>query len=293
MIRVLVAGASGSIGFRALRLAHEAGCWVRTLSHRHWQAAKVSLFANDLWLRDATCRESLRGICHGVDVVLSCMGASTRMQEEDPQSFYQVNYKANLNLLEEAQRAGVSRFVYLSVYANRRFENTAYVRAHRRFERALLDSGMESTVLRVTETYSRFDHLVRMAQRGSVPLIGRGEARINAIHPEDVARLCIAQLQTGLQVVEAGGPELLSRRQIVEQIFQQVGEDPDLYQIPAFILRLTGNLTRPFNPRKANLLEFLPAASKSDVVAPPVGALRWADYLRETTQSPAAFDAAA
>lgn len=279
--RVLIAGASGSVGFHALRMASEKGFWTRTLSRRRWQAAKVSLFSDDLWMRDATHPDAIRGICNGMDVVLSCMGGSPCMQGEDRRSFAKVDFGANLNLLEEARRAEVGRFVYLSVFAQSRSESTAYVRAHRRFEKALRGSGLPFTIVRITQTYSHFDNMVEMARSGSMPLIGRGDARTNPIHPEDAARICIEHLFSGPEVIEAGGPEVLTRREIAERIFQHIGEEPSLYRVPGFILSLTGNLTRPFNPHKANLLEFLPAVSRTDVVAPDVGSLRLADYLWE------------
>ena len=203
------------------------------------------------------------------------------MHTEDRRSFTKVDFEANLNLLEEAKRAEVSRFVYLSVYGQNRSENTAYVRAHRRFEKALRESGLKFSIIRITGTYASFDSLVEMARMGSLPLIGRGDARINPIHPEDAGRICIENLFTGPEVVEAGGPEVLTRREIAEEIFGYVGEEPSLYSVPGFILRLTGNLTRPFNARKANLLEFLPAVAGSDIIAPTIGTRRLVDYLQE------------
>ncbi|MCU0228112.1 MAG: NAD(P)H-binding protein [Bryobacterales bacterium] len=281
--RVLIAGASGTVGFQALQLAKQRGIWTRTLSQRRWRAAKVSLFADDLWMRDATDADSIRGICNRVDVVLSCMGGSLALQDEDKRAFSKVDFEANLNLLREAQEAEVGRFVYLSVCANGRHENTAYVRAHRRFERALRESGLRYTIVRIPGSYASFHPLVEMARGGRIPLIGSGNARMNPIHPRDAARVCLDNLFQGPEVVEAGGPEVLTRREIAEQIFQHVGESPNLYRIPGFILRLTGSLTRPFNARRANLLEYLPAASTVDVLAPQVGQLSLADYLQELT----------
>jgi uncharacterized protein YbjT (DUF2867 family) len=282
--RVLLAGASGSIGFHALRLASERGYWIRTLSRRRWPSAKVSLFANDLWLRDATNASDIHGICHGIDVVASCLGGSLGLSGEDRRPFAKIDFEANWNLLQDALRCGVSRFVYLSIFGQKLLENTAFVRAHRRFEKALHESGISFTIVRITSTFSGLDKLVDMARSGSVPLIGRGDARTNPIHPEDAARICIDHLLEGPAVIDAGGPEVLTRRQIVEQVFQVVGEEPSLCRIPGFILSLTGNLARPFHPRKANLLEYLPAISTSDVVAPAMGSRRLVDYLAEITQ---------
>lgn len=281
--RLLIAGASGSVGFHALRLAHEQGLWTRTLSQNRWRAAKVSLFADSLWMRDATQPESIHGICSGVDAVLSCMGCNPASGASGSRSALESHLQANLNLLQEAREAEVPRFVYLSVFSQQGRENTPFVRAHRRFEAALRASGLKFTVLRITETFASFDSMVELARKGRVPLIGRGHTRVNPIHPEDAARLCVSHAFEGPEVVDAGGPEVLTRREIARQVFSAIIRDPD--PVPSFILRLTGTLVRPLQSGAAHLLEFLPTVSGSDAIAPAHGQQPFADYLRTLRDS--------
>ena len=61
---------------------------------------------------DATNPETLKGLCEGAQVVITTMGltgASTRFTS------YDIDYKGNMNLYEEAKSAGVKKFNYISV----------------------------------------------------------------------------------------------------------------------------------------------------------------------------------
>ena len=60
---------------------------------------------------DVTNPETLKGLCDGADVVLTTVGltgASTKFNN------YDIDYNGNLNLLREAQAAGVPHFAYIS-----------------------------------------------------------------------------------------------------------------------------------------------------------------------------------
>lgn len=279
--RVLIAGAGGAIGYPLLRLVSESGARVRTLSKNRWRAAKISLLADELWLRDATDRETIRGICSGVDIVVSCLGGSLDPRQEEKRGFAHLDFDANRNLLAEAVESKVKRFVYVSVFSHQDAENTAYVRAHRRFEKALRESGIPFTILRFAGLHAAPDSLLAMARSGSMPLIGRTDARVNPIHPEDAAQLCLDHLESGPELVEAGGPEIYTRRELSEMAFGAVGASPNFYRVPSPWLFLNRSLTRMVNPRRANLLEFQGGAARQDLIAPRIGTRSVADYLQD------------
>ncbi|MFB7592515.1 NAD-dependent epimerase/dehydratase family protein [Streptomyces sp. NPDC056169] len=112
--RILVTGASGFIGGAVLPLLRSAGAHVRVLAHRRsvTPGSYVEIVDGDL-----TDPASLRGICRDVDVVLHL--ASYIGQEEE--RCVAVNVEGTRHLVEEAERAGVAKFVQLStaaVYGN-------------------------------------------------------------------------------------------------------------------------------------------------------------------------------
>lgn len=277
--RILIAGASGAIGYPLLRMAKDAGYWVRSLSKSRWRAPKVSLLADELWLRDAMDREAIRGICQGAEVVISCLGGSLDPRVEEKRGFNHLDFDANRHLLDEAVEAKVRRFVYVSVYGTKYSESSAFVRAHRRFENALKESGLEYTILRFAGIHATPDSLISNVREGYKPVFGDNNSRTNPIHPEDAAEICFEYLKAGPEMVEAGGPDILTRRELSEMVFGYAGVTPKSYRMPSILSRITSGLTRPFNPRKANSREFAFRTSRADVIAPRVGTRSLSSYL--------------
>src|SRR3954467_15771950 len=106
MKQVLLAGATGALGRAVFSELVSRGYQVRRLVRR-------SAGAED-WLGDLRHADSLRSSCNGVDAVISCAGASMNLHNwQDRVSFPEVDWHGNRNLLEEARRAGVEKFVYV------------------------------------------------------------------------------------------------------------------------------------------------------------------------------------
>src|SRR6186997_1521030 len=98
-MRVLVAGSTGVIG-------REIATALRRLRHELVCPLRVSGV-------DALRPETLRGLCEGVDVVVSAMGGSVALNAPERRPYAVTNTEANRNLLAEAVQADVPRFVYV------------------------------------------------------------------------------------------------------------------------------------------------------------------------------------
>lgn len=266
--RVLIAGATGAVGRRVVPLLRGP---FRTLSR--------SPQPGDHVMADASV--GLQGACDDVDTVFSALGASVALNAPESRSYREVDTAANINLIAEARRAGVRRFVYVAAHVGPGYADTAYIRAHEEVVTALRGSGISYTVVRPTGIFTAFDDLVGMARRGFGVVIGSGEARTNPVHPQDVAERCFECLHAGPLEVSIGGPEILSRRQIVEKAFEAVGRTPRIWSVPAGIMRWGGKVSGLTSPRKAELLEFAAAVSVSESVAPAMGRRYLLDYFRE------------
>jgi|GEM_PF-652008 len=102
------------------------------------------------------------------------------------------------------------------------------------------------------------------------------------------AELCVEALDAEPgTVIDAGGPEVLTRRRAVELAFEALGRQPRLLSVSPTVFGAAAATARPFNPRLAELLRFLVAASTSDVVAPPRGRRDLRSYF-EAAASPRA-----
>ena len=110
-MKVLLAGAFGNLGAEILRSLCRDGHEViaADLKERPVEGTEGKYTFRSI---DATDPSTLKGICDGVDVVITTMGltgASTKF------TAYDIDYQGNMNLYSEAKKAGVKKFNYISV----------------------------------------------------------------------------------------------------------------------------------------------------------------------------------
>ena len=270
MAKILVAGATGTLGRAAVRHLKEQGDSVLGLGRYVPLLRRLPL--DETFEGDLTNPESLEGCCDGIDTVLSCAGASMRLDNWwDRRSFAAVDFAGNKNLLVEAQRASVERFVYVSLHAAESLLRTEYAREHERFVGLLRRSGLPFTVIRPTGFFGFFGEILRMAQKGQGVVIGSGAARTNPVHEEDVAAVCAAAVHGTESEISVGGPDTYTRREIVELAFDVVGKAPRIVRLPSWVFRGLVAPVRLLNPRIHALMVFGVAVSSIDIVAPAVG----------------------
>lgn len=283
METVLVAGATGELGRHVARALKERGYAVRALTRSAARGRELDGIADEVRVGDATRPGTIEGLCAGVDRVFSCLGqsVSTDMANRGP-GYHAIDYVGNHNLIEAARGAGVRRFVYVSVFGAERYPGLAYMRAHSDVERELIASGLSYGFVKPTGFFSALSALLDMAAAGRGTLFGDGAARSNPIHDEDLAAVCAGLVaRDDDAVVELGGPEALTRREMLELAFAALGKPPRIMSIPPWSVGAIATLARPFAPRVAELMAFAGAMFTNDVVAPSVGTRRLGDYYAE------------
>jgi uncharacterized protein YbjT (DUF2867 family) len=287
-MKILVAGASGLIGWETLGLLKTAGHHIRSLSRDPGRAARLSAVADEVRLADAKAPRSLEGVCDSIDVVVSALGAPVSPASFARNSYLETDLAANLALLSVARTAGVRRFVYVSVHIEPSYAETRYARAHTDFEDALRSSGLEYGIVRPTGVFGTFLQMLPMARLGVIPLIGDGRALSNPIHERDVAA-CIVDLALGPGTqaeLDAGGPEVLTRRAIAELAFRAVLKKPRLPTSPPEIARFSAAMIGLVNPRSRDFIDFITLASTHDCVAPVRGQQRLGPYFEARSSRP-------
>lgn len=283
-MRMLIAGASGAIGWRVLLLARENGYFTRALCRMERSGRRLQGIADEVIVADAATA-ALPDVADRIDIVVSCLGASVAASGAERRSYRAVDQAANLRLIERAVAARVRQFIYVSVFADPGCAATAYVQAHEAVVAQLKRSGLDAVVIRPTPLFTAFEPLVAMARRGVVPLIGDGSARTNPVHPQDVAEVIQRQWGGGAEELLVGGPEVLTRRQIAGLAFRAIGRKARLLRLPAAAVRAASKLALRWNPRLGEWLEFAAAFSVSECVAPKVGRRELGDYLMHHASS--------
>ena len=277
---ILLAGAGGRLGREVGSILEQRRAPLRAMLRATTNSSRAAPSTTEIVIADLARPDDAKRACHGVATVISCVGASLDLRAFAKRASYPaVDDGYNRLLLAAAVEAGVEHFIYVSVYSTAELSRTAYVAAHERFAQRLQGSKLRTTIVRPTGFFHSYLEMLRMARRGRGIIVASGKARTNPIHERDVAELCVSALDTPHTVIDAGGPDTYSRREIQELAFQAVRRAPRLSHVPARMLGLAGRAIGPVQPRLGQLLEFAVVAATVDILAPPRGARHLLDYF--------------
>lgn len=279
-MRVLVAGATGYLGGFVVKEFLARGDATRALGRSSGKLASARAAGAETVVAEVTRPETLAGVCDDVDAVVSSIGIT---RQRDGLTYDDVDYRGNLALLNEARRARVRKFVYVSVFDPPGTEKLLVVRAKRAFASALKASGIDFAVLYPTGYFSDMDAFLDMARKGRAYTFGRGTCRINPIHGADVAAACVDAIAGNQRAIALGGPDVLTHDEIARLAFDVLGARPRVTHVPMFVPRSIRACAQLLTPaRVRGPLEFLLTVLTRDMVAPPSGRRGLADHYRES-----------
>lgn len=234
-----VFGGTGFLGRRIVTKLLAAGCRVRVAS-RHPERTRT-LFGNSPGLEALTA-----DIGRGDDVAAAVEGATGLVNavslyvERGGATFRSVHVEAAGRLARAARAAEVARLVQLSGIGADSSSDSPYIRSRGEGEAAVRAAFPEATILRSAVMAGDGDSLVeplaRLLRRFPVfALFGRGEVRLQPAWVEDVAEAVARSLSGAAPappLAELGGAEVLSFRELVEEICRQTGRRPLLLPVP-------------------------------------------------------------
>jgi nucleoside-diphosphate-sugar epimerase len=187
----LVSGAAGVMGARLVRGLVAAGWSVRALVlPGDPQRQKLDSLDCDIREGDVSQRESLRGLCRGVDTIYHLAAV---IISHDQTVFERVNHQGTVNLVQEAAAAGIRHFIYVSsasvIYPRR----TLYAESKLQAEIAVQsEKTFQHTIVRPTLVYDEgggqeFMMFLNYLRRFPVvPFIGRGNAIKRPVFAGDI-----------------------------------------------------------------------------------------------------------
>lgn len=286
MKTVLVAGAAGYLGRYVAIEFRKRGYRVRAFV-RNAEKLKhpgpvrepaIAGIVDEVFTGDATRPETLAGLCDGIDIVFSSMSLS---RSERQLTWEDVDHQGNLRILELAKKARVEKFVYVSIFRPEEMMESDVVSAHERFVDELEDSGIDYAVLRPNAYFSDMAQFLKIARSGHMFWLGDGSCRINPIHGEDLAMVCVDAAEGTTREIDVGGPEMFTYRSLFELAFKAAGKEPRITFLPLWIGEAALGLLRVFSPRLAGAAAFFVLVNKMDNGAPAYGSRRLGEFFRE------------
>jgi len=286
MKKVLVAGSTGYIGRYVAQEFKNRGYWVRALVRdpdkikkpgAHLEPALENL-ADEFFIGDATRPESIHGVCDGVELVFSSLGMT---RPDFVHSSFDVDYKANLNIMREAMKAKVKKFVYISVFNAHKMMGIENIQAHEKFVDELRASGLEYSIVRPTGYFSDMAQFLNMARNGFMFSLGEGDTRSNPIHGADLAKVCVDAAEGNATEINAGGPEIFTYRQVAMMAAEVVNKQPFNISMPVWLAEGITAVTGFINRDIHDIALFATTVSKNDTVAPQYGVHRLREFFEQ------------
>ncbi|MGB3617845.1 MAG: NAD(P)H-binding protein [Catalinimonas sp.] len=270
MQTVLLAGASGHLGCALAQELYQRNYRVRALIRDATKAARLNRTAHEVVIGDATRPETLREVGRGVDIVVSALGKSLALDDDDPAGFMDVDLRGNLNLLDAVRDRPLQKFLYVSAYGTEYFPDVVYFRAHRAFAEALAASGVPCVVVKPVVLYASFLELIELGGRRPLRYLGDGAGRTNPIWEGDVARICVDALNGTAKVIEAGGEEVYTHKDLIRKVSLAAGARPPR-PMPFWLARATSVPLRFSNRNLYDKLARARAVAAHDLIAPRRG----------------------
>ena len=274
--RALVAGATGYLGQYLVKELKRRGFWVRVLIRKESQK-EIFDSVDDFYIGQVTEPESLEGITKNIDWVFSTIGIT---RQKDGLTYMDVDYQGNSNLLKESIKDGVESFQYISAINGDKLRHLKIFEAKERFVDELKRSGINSGVLRPNGFFSDMVDFLNMAKSGRVYLFGDGNFKLNPIHGEDLAIVCVDIMLTGEKEVSVGGIDILSHNELAELALKAWGKPIKISHLPDWTRRFTIWLMRTFTSSKTyGPIEFFLTAMADDNIADQYGHKRLEDFF--------------
>ncbi|WP_029035910.1 SDR family oxidoreductase [Salinimicrobium xinjiangense] len=276
--KILLAGASGALGLEVLKLLHDREEEVRALVHSADGVEKVGAYTQDIWRADASeGTEKIKDITKDISIVISTLGKSVSLFTNRGKSFVENDFYANSNVLDDAVKNGVERFIYVSIKGADKALEYEVAKSHKMFEDALQASGLNYTIIRPVGFFSGLNDLAIMAKRKVIPIVGDGHARTNSIHQKDLAKVVVDHLYEGPEIREVGGPLVHTRMEMAKMIEKKIGGK--VIQVPEKVAEWGMFLPEMVDDDVSAKLKYFKFVTTNDMIGEKHGEITFEEYL--------------
>ena len=279
-MKVVLAGAFGNLGAEILKVLCREGHEVIAADLKEKPVdgteGKYSFVAID-----ATDPRALEGLCDGAEVVITTMGltgASTRF------TAYDIDYQGNMNLYEEARRAGVKKFNYISVIScdEPGAEKVPMLHAKYMVEQEIKKQPMDWVIYRPTGYfYDIAKVFAPYVEKGEMQLLkGYGGVKANVVDCEDFAEFIAGHMNDSGVTYNIGGKETYSYEEMAEMCFKAAGKPCKIKWAPIWLFGILANLPKIKKAGKHDIILFSKWTLSHDLVGDTmIGDKSFAEYL--------------
>lgn len=279
-MKVVLAGAYGNLGADILK----------SLLRDGHEVIAADIAERDLILEgnytfkkiDATKPETLNGLCDGADIVITTIGltgASTTVTS------YDVDYRGNMNLYNEAKRAGVKRFNYISVIScdEPEAEKVPMLNAKYLVEEEIKKQDMKYVIYRPTGYFYDIAKVFKpYVDKGEMQLLkGYGHVRANVVDCSDFADFIVEHMNDTNVTYNIGGKETYTYEEMAAMCFEAADKPLKIKWAPVWLFGILANLPKIKKAGKHDIILFSKWTLSHDLVGNTcIGSKSFKEYIK-------------
>lgn len=279
-MKILLAGAYGKLGGDILKLLSNTNNQIIACDLKEREIEGLNKDNVTFKQIDVTNTETLKGICLDVDVLISTVGLTTKSQTL---TSYDIDYQGNLNLLNEAIKNNIKKFIYISVIKADIEKKAPMVLAKYMFEKELEKSGIPYIIYRPTGyMYDIVKVFKPMVLNGRVTLLGKKNYKCNLVNTLDFAEFIINHIDDSNKIYNIGGIETYTYEEIANMCFNAINKKPVIKRAPTWIFDLLAKLPKNKKNGTSSMLYFSKFTLTNDLVGDTlVGSTSFKEYVKE------------
>jgi len=279
-MKVVLAGAFGNLGAEILKCLCKDGHEVVAADLK--ETAVEGCEGGYSYVKiDATNPETLKGLCDGAEVVISTIGltgASTKFTS------YDIDHKGNINLYEEAKRAGVKKFNYISVIScdEPGAEKVPMLHAKYLVEEEIKKGDMDYVIHRPTGYFYDIAKVFKpYVDKGEMQLLkGYGKVKANVVDCPDFAQFIVEHMCDTNVTYNVGGKETYTYEEMADMCFKAANKPLKIKWAPIWLFAILANLPKIKKAGKHDIILFSKWTLSHDLVGDTVvGEKSFAEYI--------------
>lgn len=250
-VRILLTGGTGFLGTAIRRALRDKP--LRLLVRNRADVGQLPPYV-DVVEGDVTDPSSLQGAAEGCTTVVHLVAI---IEEHGDETFDRVIRGGTENVVREAQRAGIPRFILMSALGAQDDPRYAYMQAKWRAEQAVINSGMAYTIFRPSVVFGPGDGFINalagvVKQFPLIPVVGSGTSKFQPVAVEEVAAAfarAVDDPHTIGKIYELGGARVYSYEEMLDIIARHLGKQKRKVHLPVGMMMPIVQLSKPLPAR--------------------------------------------
>jgi uncharacterized protein YbjT (DUF2867 family) len=162
-MKILLFGATGNLGKAIAIELKQQGYEISAVVRNKTKLKGLESIVDKIITSDVTNPSDLINICNGFDIIISSLGKSVSPNDKSTPTFNDIDYTANSNILNEAKKSNIKKFIYISAFHSEKYLNLEYFKVHHEFSEKLISSGIDYSIIKPPAIFSAFIDMIETA----------------------------------------------------------------------------------------------------------------------------------